>query len=198
MSLVDAEYVRSRIQGLTTDDDTEITEILGVVDRLLACHLLFPTTSGGAYTLAASEYVDRPRRLDEDDPRAARLRVRPVVSVDDAEIDGVALDLTDVEIDPEEGIIRLSEDLGDLWPPTGRSAVVTYTAGWESGGDPPVDPPADVVQAILLCVGAIWRQRHVETLPNAAEVAAQAGPIPPQALPLLAPYRLVERLYGAP
>ena len=213
MPVVSASYVRTLIEGLTADDDDELDAVIAGADALAARFLLFPNPDGeAAPTLSASTYVDFLDGPDPEDSRRLRLRVRPVVSVEEIRDDPMRVYGTDTDVDAAEYDLDLEAGTLDLlpssthaWsgpPPTGwasgpsavrtrRAIRVTYTAGWDDDA-----PPPEIVEAVLRIVAALWPRRHVKGLPNATEVE-QTDPLE-DARPYLAPHRLWERAVGAP
>lgn len=199
MSLIAASDVRARIQGLTADDDAELGELIAAADALAAQFLMLPLPSGAAApTLSEASYVDYLDGPDREDRTRIMLRMRPVASVDEIRDDpdreygsDTDVDTDDVELDGEGGYVYLKATSTHAWSRGRRAIRVTYTAGWDDDA-----PPADLEEALLRIVAALWNRRHVPGLPNAAEVV-QVDPLA-DARVYLAPHRLWERAAGAP
>ena len=82
---------------------------------------------------------------------------RPLIQVDGLEVDGDPVSLDDVCVDIFAGTVCLPPSL------TGKAVKVTYQAGM-------VQPPADVVNAVLLIASSLFSNPmdSVETLPKAS------------------------------
>lgn len=82
---------------------------------------------------------------------------RPLISVDGLKVDGNTVDLTGCLVDVFAGTVSLPQSV------TGSAVTVTYTAGM-------IQPPADIVNAILLIASSLFSNPmdSVETLPKAS------------------------------
>lgn len=195
MPLISAANVRAEIQGLTSDDDTELGLLIAEADALAASWIYWPRVSGAAGpTLTVSTYVDYLDGPDIDDSSAITLRARPVAAItsiyDDPDRLHAAASLVaaaEYTLDGDAGIVRVDGDATHAWSRSKRAIKVTYTAGWADGS-----APADIRRALIEIVGALWRRRHVSGLPSATEVEQDPHLIPLTARHALGRYRLWE------
>lgn len=82
---------------------------------------------------------------------------RPLIQVDGIEVDGTQVDMNEVEVDVFTGTVSLPSSVN------GKAMKVTYEAGM-------VQPPADIVNAILLIASSLFSNPmdSVENLPKAS------------------------------
>lgn len=142
-------------------------------------------------------------------PRDLFLRLAPATLTSIA-VDGVALDLDTVLLDPS-GVIKLLSTASYRYWPAEKPIVVTYAAGYvtavqKAAETPPTGPdlPADLERAVIIAAQHLYALQTRENFDVAAEVeedsdagrletryfnAGRMAALPQAAQALLAPYR---------
>jgi len=181
LPLQDAKDALAKSQTAVTDD-AELQRLTATIEAALERHI-----GGPIINRSITERVDT-----WGSPWELRLLKRPLVSVTSVTDvgTGVAVDLTDSELDTNSGFVR--RKLGLPFISTGGIFTVVYVAGWGTAV-----PPA-VAEAAAVILQHLWEtQRGMSSNPRyggAEETVTLPGfgyAIPNRAAELLAPYARV-------
>ena len=184
MSVATAAQLRDLLPYLTgTGEDALLLSYIDRADAAIAQRLGFPTTGGGALTLASSSYTAYPDpenggRVDSETVRLTPWPVSAVTTIHDDQRGGnVAYDSgslvpsADYELDGPAGRVYLVpvRTFGSFSSSRRRCRIV-FTAGWST-------LPADLLQAVLMLAKHLYERRAQQGLVSAdGKTLAQVEP----------------------
>ncbi len=194
MSVATAAQLRDLLPYLTgTGEDALLLSYIDRADAAIAQRLGFPTTGGGALTLASSSYTAYPDaenggRVDSETLRLTPWPVSAITTIHDDQRGGnVAYDSgslvssADYELDGPAGRVYLVpvRTFGSFSSHRRRCRVV-FTAGWST-------LPADLMQAVLMLAKHLYERRPSQGIVSADGKSLAQGE-PPEVATLSAPY----------
>lgn len=196
MALITTSEAKSMIPMLSgSGDDSLISTLITVTDRMIAQHLGYPpATAGSASTAESTSYT---LYLDGPGGRELTIPIWPVTSItsiyDSVDRRYAAADLvasTDYTlVEGQNGLVELDWDAQHgTFSEARRSIKVTFTAGWAT-------VPEDIKHAAKLTVRHLWGHRQTAGKTTEGINGLNTSYVDPTSLPkeakdILAPYRL--------
>lgn len=168
--IVTLDQIKSRLNLDPSDpsDDDELGRLANV-----ATGVLRSITGGPLFTETITD-----ERVRSDSDLALILRQRPLVSVTaiKAVWSGVAMTISDLDIDYQTNIVRRRSQ----WPFMGGTGayLVTYTAGWGATAEDNPVAFSTFQEAALVIVGHMW---EIQSGPGTAVVGWAEGTVMPSA-----------------
>lgn len=208
-SLVDLDTLKDELDITDGSADTrmlrwikeESGKIFKCVDRLLVAETVVETFRRAGYP--SNHFHDAPGEHfyphDHNSPGVSGIHVSryPIQEITQIVVDGTPLDLTDIEVDPDHGLLYALSGTNRI-PWSGAVVTVSYTGGYE-----PDEIPEDLQAACLLAVKHRLAARKRDPMlrsmnvPGVLEQQFWVGPqpggdissLPPEVESALEPYR---------